>query len=155
MYKIIFLFLLIFCNISNGAEKPKKPDFKNFITHKDFKIDIDLNSIRVVKGPEYPMISLDTQFIMTSPVKEPKTQKFIKSIISTVAADCKNDQLIMIKSTAYNLKGALIASDGNELILKNPNDKNSPATNLLILICDLSALANEKIKMSNDPMRNI
>lgn len=155
MYKIIFLILLMICTFSFGDATTKKQEFKNFISHKDFTINIDINSIKVVKGPEYPMISLDSQLVMTDPVKEPKTQKLIKYVISSIAADCKNDQLFMLTSSSYDTKGNVISKDDAGVILKNPNDKNSPATNLLMLICDLSAILNEKIRKNNDPMHNI
>ncbi len=150
MKKFVFILALLVSlfSIAAGNEIPK---FERFVDHEDFVLNINVDSVKLIKGPGYPLISIDTQLILTKPLKLAAHEKPVKTYISTVAADCKNDQLYMLKNDAYGEDGSFLATDQEKAVLKNPKSLGSPVTNMLILICNVSANLNK----TKDPTKFI
>ncbi len=151
----VVLVVLLFLILTSLAFASVKQKFEPFVNHQDFSLGIDLDSVQVIKGPDYPLASLDAQLILKKPQKHPKHKNPIVTFISTVAADCKNDNLLLLKSASFDVKGGLLESASHTIILKNPNHTNSPVTRLMLLMCEASAKANLIKKRNEDPMLNI
>lgn len=149
---LVVLLFLILTSLSFAAVKQK---FEPFVNHQDFSLGIDMDSVKVIKGPDYPLASLDARLILKKPQKHLRHKNPIASFISTVAADCKNDNLLLLKSASYDVKGNQLDAAANTIILKNPNHTNSPVTRLMLLMCEASAKANLIKKRNEDPMLNI
>lgn len=149
---LLIILIVLFSVIAHAKVEPK---FEKFIEHEEFVVNIELDSVKVIKGPSYPLISIKTQLVLTKPVENFVAKKAVKTLVSTVAADCKNDQLYMSKIESYGVNGDHLLTENEGSILKNPKSKNSPVTGLLLLICNISAKLNEQNKRNSDPMLNI
>lgn len=143
VFILTFLFALLSMTLADEPKNNETPKFELFVEHKDFNLNINVDSVKLIKGPGYPLISIDAQLVLSKPIKHPTYKKSIKSYISNVAADCKNDQLYMLKNEAYTEDGSFLATDPEKAVLRNPKLSSSPVTNLLILLCSVSDKMNQ------------
>lgn len=111
------------------------PVWSNVLEQPNFKIDIDPKSIKlIIRQGGFEMLSrlkMDFGRPIQLPGKKPGAY-----YVNEVSAKCKDDTLIIEKSTLFTAEGEVVASGVDVAVIKNPKNPQSFITVWLHLACN-------------------
>ena len=121
--------------VTPSIATPQNISWSNVVDQPNLKIDIDQNSINlIIRNGGFEMLS-KLKMSFGSPIVVPGKSKQGAYYINDVAAKCKEDVIMVEKSTVFAADGEVLAAGKDTVVLKNPKNPQSFITVWLQLAC--------------------
>lgn len=119
-----------------GAASSQTPAWSNIVNEPGFKVDVDKASIRMVmRSSGFEMLGR-VRMDFGQPFVVPGKQKAGAYYVNELTARCRDDALVVQRSTAHAADGEVLATGENVATIKNPKNPNSFVSVWMHLACN-------------------